>query len=1136
MFEVKKVTQDPELGRGLFATQKVPKNSIIPYGPSVHKAIDGHVNNGMVVFGPFEYLMELAIGERFHNYASNVDLETKDKNVDLFKTCSGQRTISVSQLPMNWQTIFTADILFPFQTKILKSFGDEILSTSFPNHKIQWRNLLSSMDNVCFAPFLANGAMNEADGCFVNSFKNFKGGDDFGKANAVFKSNKTTGEIEIRTTRIVKKGEQVFADYKYYGKDICNSSWKEDALKNISACVEKSYVCNYGYDMGREYWKCGLAFVWWLHKSNISIIEANVEEALDVLLHQSYPFVADAFAIRYLHLLSRLYPSKEDIINGILARTQNIRRAPRGSAPDLHDDILELKVGDIICVFAYWNFDESQQQQVEAEGEEGEQIPLYCTVIVNKIWGKKKNRLINGLCIDPAFPESYGQTILLHGSNKAGTNQYLGHKIKFHGRKGNRKSRDCVGRMCNNFYPREDAYLYTKTEKHFPLRLCEEDDKKAPKNLAAIAKIQQTIDALQPGDLLVSIETLVGWNGLQPFPSKKSQTGVAVLFQNPVLTVEVEGEFSSDFEKTTMTLQDFVGNVKNGKAIVKIRKENTENTISGKFQVNGEKIIPIGIMKATFGNKDAVITYEGTLSLDDYFSIKFGKGKVSWKKTIPGQGSHSISIDAAQWKNLSPMGEVTIRNSKDSTQENPKTPRWEEYQGHIETKSVFQLYSSKFVKHGKGTHKLGWDNGWYSEVSGTFLNDYAHGKARKIFPNGDTYYGMMKNGYPHGHGTGNIKTGGVSVGYVGDWRCGSRHGKGRLYMSDGTVKEGLFGCGKFVKPMVLQRVDEPTAFLKVKKKDALSAKWGFDIDVKSNRCTIVANAQLHVATVEQYVGVTSEMSKEEYERRPLQFASYLVSADDVKGARHLNCIGATLDAMVSFFKSVKGTLRLRVVVPSEKYPQSGLHMLTAAATKTQKLDAQVKPKRCVTCKKASGICFSRGKEGHLPLRIESEEDTHRRIPAIVKTKQSILGKRKGEKSWTEFSGSTAAARFLSQKEKTPFYSGTIVSVCRKKLKSHKGWQFKYNCDKMMLCFLYKQRKFVFRVKYETPFQKSIMYFFKRILKAPRHIWNSYSFFYNDRQVQLLDSPKSLRIPFATDARTAAQICVLHLNQKKVKKK
>lgn len=89
---------------------------------------------------------------------------------------------------------------------------------------------------------------------------------------------------------------------------------------------------------------------------------------------------------------------------------------------------------------------------------------------------------------------------------------------------------------------------------------------------------------------------------------------------------------------------------------------------------------------------------------------------------------------------------------------------------------------------------------------------------------------------------------------------------------------------------------------------------------------------------------------------------------------------------------------------------------------------------------------------------------------------------------------------------------------------------------MMLCFLYKQRKFVFRVKYETPFQKSIMYFFKRILKAPSDIWNSYSFFYNDRQVQLLDSPKSLRIPFATDARTAAQICVLHLNQKKVKKK
>lgn len=1050
-FLVKEVTEHPKLGRGLFANKEIPKKTMIPYAPPIQKAIDGNVSCGMVCFGIFEYLLELAIGSSFHKYAANITLEKKDKGVDLFRFPSGQqRRISVSQLPNHWQTIFTADVLFPFQTTLMKAFGQEIqMDDRFQNHGVEWRNLLSSMDNVCFAPFVANGRMNEADACFVNSFKNFEGGDNFGKANAVFKRNSKTGEVVFQTTRVLKEGEQVFADYKYDGKDICNARWKEDAMKNILTSVKETYMCAYGYDMGREYWKCGLAFVWWLHDSHITVNEANLSEALDVLLLQSHPFVPDAFARRFLELLIPLYPKKVDTIQLVLARTESItRRAPRESAPDLHPDVLNLKVGDIICVFAYWNFDETTKQQID------DAAPLYCTVVVNYVWGQNKSRLINGLCIDNEFPEAYGTTMLLHGSNKLGKSHYLGHKIKFHGRKGNRKSKDALGRDCNNFFYREDCYKYNQTETHFPFRLCVEDDKKAPRNLAAISQIQRTIEALKPGDLLVSIETLVGWNGLQGSssnPQKKNK-------QNP----------SGD------------GGTLHGNKTLKIQNENHVYTVSGRF----EHGVPTGTMKVhlSIGN-GATIQYEGTLGIRHPKQIYLKKGTATWTKR-----GKNVSI-CAEWKDDLPVGEVTIVTTNAN---NGKV--MEEYKGFILVKNIAILYSYGFKKHGKGLWKTFKEDGRFMEITGNFFNNVSHGKVTKTYFNGDTYQGIVVNGYPHGHGKATTSDGV----YVGEWRCGLRHGKGRLYTLSGAVNEGTFRCGKLKSMMTLQTCDKATAYVMVKKNTS-TGKWGFKLKEKSNMVHIVAEGQTHVATVSAYAGpLPPGFSKEEFAKHPLQTLSTLIGIDDMAGARYLDCTSSSLDTITSFVASIQGTMRLRVVLN--------------VAIKNQALNGGRKEP---SVERKENVAKKRKQKGTEERMIHKKRKQGATTPAnrIDILRAAAVGKKASIRNDTREGPVTSADEAMRRMKWRP---------AAKKVPPKKAKQ------EMHLCFSYKKKDTFFKVMYEKPFQKSMEYYLKHVLQVPEETWNSYVFQYKYAGITLKDTPKSVGIPVAETAETAARIEVHHI--------
>jgi len=55
----------------------------------------------------------------------------------------------------------------------------------------------------------------------------------------------------------------------------------------------------------------------------------------------------------------------------------------------------------------------------------------------------------------------------------------------------------------------------------------------------------------------------------------------------------------------------------------------------------------------------------------------------------------------------------------------------------------------------------------------------------------------------------------------------------------------------------------------------------------------------------------------------------------------------------------------------------------------------------------------------------------------------ILGKRKSDNNWREFTGASEAARILTEQEDETFYPTTITRVCKKKQKNYQGFEFQY---------------------------------------------------------------------------------------------
>lgn len=1070
-FLVRDVTNHPELGKGLFSNQRVPKKSTIPYSPSVYNVIDNTVTKGMLSFGIFEYLLELAIGDNFNQYSTNINLKVKDQSHNLFMDPLRERNLPATSLPTNWNRVFTADILFPFQTKLLKGFGAEVAPKILSNYCIHWRNLLSSMDNVCFAPFTADGKMNQEQACYVNDYHHFNKGEAYGKPNARFSSNGFTGEISVETTHVIEKGEQVFVDYKYMDNQIFNTSWRQDALNNILVLVKDASICEYGYDMGMEYWKCGLAFVWWLNDSNIVINKQNVGDALEVLLTKSHPFMVDTFARHYLSLLLPMYPDKKDTILGIVNRSKEasiVATTTRPRAPSLHPDILNLKVGHIICVFAYWNFDETTQRQIY------DSVPLYCTVVVNYVWGQSKNRLINGVCIDNFFPESYGKTILLHGANKEGNSRFLGHEIKFQGRKGNRISTDASGRRCYNYFFNRDTYMYNKTETRFPLRLCEEvDDKKAAQNLVAISKIEKAIKSIKVGDPLLSIEKLVGWNGLRQTIWTEQETLALVtndIFEN-VMTkkVDVAQAAAIKYNNSNLLKKQNVQSIQKAwrRLLEQFETQSRHNGMCGNFiqkcrvscfrtkllkahtsyYWNGKTHTLDGAKEITYtGQMKGCKRYgQGTLVTRTGCGVYTTTGKFknnlphgNVKMTIPtGKLANqcratyftyegSISINTT---NVVSFCKGTVTCAKNNNHVVSIDAQWKKqcpvgivtattktdtgsqtYKGFIVPNThVCTLLSKGFTKHGKGTYTQV-AGGKSMCLKGNFVNNFACGKVTQRFFSGQTYNGTMVNGLAHGQGKANLLEEGT---YVGQWVSGLRHGFGILYTTS-DVKQGTWTCGKLAKKHAFQEYNQLTAHVMLEKKSN-SANWGLDLKENDKIIDIVFSKgeRLSNALVKGYVGrYPTEVSRKMFLKDPLAKWSTLIGVHDMSGARYLDCTTASLENVRRFMVTGKGNMLLRVVLP---------------------------------------VYSLKRKQTHVP-------------------------------------------------------SSSLPTTKRKKSSGEKH---------IMVELIYEGKPTLYKVKYKQTFQKMMKHFLQHILKVPEKAWEAYYLAYDEKIVATQQTPEELCMPLGT---------------------
>ncbi len=140
----------------------------------------------------------------------------------------------------------------------------------------------------------------------------------------------------------------------------------------------------------------------------------------------------------------------------------------------------------------------------------------------------------------------------------------------------------------------------------------------------------------------------------------------------------------------------------------------------------------------------------------------------------------------------------------------------------MQTEKKLGAYKCEWdVKAGKGTlelRKLGIDDtsgeiyaGYYNKSTGK-----KEGYGQQLYPNGEKYEGLWKDGLPEGNGryiyengdhyAGQWKRGkaegmGAFVGvdgnqYVGEWKENMNHGRGKETRKDGAVYEGDFVLGK----------------------------------------------------------------------------------------------------------------------------------------------------------------------------------------------------------------------------------------------------------------------------------------------------------------------------------------------------
>ncbi|CAJ1421991.1 unnamed protein product [Effrenium voratum] len=93
-------------------------------------------------------------------------------------------------------------------------------------------------------------------------------------------------------------------------------------------------------------------------------------------------------------------------------------------------------------------------------------------------------------------------------------------------------------------------------------------------------------------------------------------------------------------------------------------------------------------------------------------------------------------------------------------------------------------------------------NGGVTEYRGCFQGDPCHegpvpkGPGVRINPDGSSYTGEWKDGFPHGHGEWKAAPPSCES-YVGEWKRGKKHGFGIMKFASGDCFEGDWADGKF---------------------------------------------------------------------------------------------------------------------------------------------------------------------------------------------------------------------------------------------------------------------------------------------------------------------------------------------------
>jgi len=101
-----------------------------------------------------------------------------------------------------------------------------------------------------------------------------------------------------------------------------------------------------------------------------------------------------------------------------------------------------------------------------------------------------------------------------------------------------------------------------------------------------------------------------------------------------------------------------------------------------------------------------------------------------------------------------------------------------------------------------GTFESAASTGGITRYEGSFRGDPEHegpipnGSGVRMNPDGSTYSGEWKDGFPHGQGEWKAPDQSPES-YIGEWKRGKKHGYGQMKFASGDLYEGDFVDGKF---------------------------------------------------------------------------------------------------------------------------------------------------------------------------------------------------------------------------------------------------------------------------------------------------------------------------------------------------